>query len=168
LEIVTRRLDPALRQRIDAADVLQEAFMRARARWGNRLETVSPFLWLYSVVTDCLCDEWRRHNRVGLGGLSCSVPWPEGSSAQLAGSLTTPSEAMDRAEQVERVRRVLAGLAGEDQRVLEMRIVDGLTFQEIGEMLGVSLNRAAYLFSRAMRRFKDVWERLDREGRPPT
>jgi len=52
-------------------------------------------------------------------------------------------------------------LEEEDRNVLTMRILDGLTLQETGDMLGVNLNRAAYLFSRAMRRFKKVWQQLD-------
>ena len=68
---------------------------------------MAPFPWLYRIVKDCLCDEWRRHNRVGLGGLKCEVPWPERSSAQFAGSLTSPSEALARGEQIERVHQVM-------------------------------------------------------------
>ncbi len=113
----------------------------ARERWEDRPEEMAPFSWLYRIVVDCLCDEWRRHNRVGLGGLRCQVPWPEGSSAQLAGSLTSPSEALARGEQIERVHQVMAALDEEDRNVLTIRILDGLTFDEMGAVLGVNLNR---------------------------
>lgn len=161
-EILRRRIDPRLGPRVDADDIIHTAFLRARERWEDRPEEMAVFPWLYRIVMDCLCDEWRRHNRVGLGGLKCEVPWPERSSAQLAGSLTSPSEALARDEQIRRVHRVMETLEEEDRCVLRMRILDGLTFDEMGEALGVNLNRAAYLFSRAMRRFKKIWQRLDR------
>ncbi len=90
----------------------------------------------------------------------------DGSSTELAGSLTLPSEALARGEQIERVHKVMEALEEEDRNVLEIRFLDGLTFDEMGEVLGVNLNRAAYLFSRAMRRFKKVWQQLDRGSRP--
>jgi len=160
-EILRRRIDPALGPRVDAQDIIQESFIRARERWENRPEKMAPFPWLYRIVMNCLCDEWRKHNRVDLGGLKREIPWPEQSSAQLAGSITSPSEALARGEQIERVHKVMETLEEEDRNVLTMRILDGLTLQETGDMLGVNLNRAAYLFSRAMRRFKKVWQQLD-------
>jgi len=161
MEILRRRIDPALGPRVDADDIIQLSFIRARERWEDRPDEIAAFPWLYRIVMNCLCDEWRRHNRVDLGGLKREVPWPEWSSAQLAGSLTSPSEALARDEQIERVHKVMETLEEEDRNVLTMRIVDGLTLQETGDMLGVNLNRAAYLFSRAMRRFKKVWQQLD-------
>jgi RNA polymerase sigma-70 factor, ECF subfamily len=162
LEIVRRRIDPALALRVDENDIIHESFIRARERWENRSEKMAPFPWLYRIVIDCLIDEWRKHNRVKRGGLKFEVPWPERSSAQLAGSLTSPSEALARKEQIERVQIVMQTLEEEDRNVLTMQILDELTFREIGEVLGVNLNRAAYLFSRAMRRFKKIWQQLDR------
>lgn len=161
LEILRRRIDPALVPRVDEKDIIQESFIRARERWEVRPEQMPPFPWLYRIVMNCLFDEWRRHNRIDLGGLKREVPWPDLSSAQLAASLTSPSEALARDERIERVQKVMATLEDEDRDVLNMRIVDGLTLQETGDMLGVNLNRAAYLFSRAMRRFKKVWQQLD-------
>ena len=164
VEILRRRIDPALGPRVDADDIIQLSFIRAQERWENKPDEMAPFPWLYRIVTNCLCDEWRRHNRVDLGGLKGEVPWPEWSraGAQLAGSLTSPSEALARDEQIERVHKVMDTLEEEDRDVLTMRILEGLTLQEMGDVLGVNLNRAAYLFSRAMRRFKKVWEHLDR------
>jgi RNA polymerase sigma factor (sigma-70 family) len=165
LEILRRRIDPALVPRVDAEDILQLSFIRARERWEDRPGEMAPFPWLYRIAMDCLCDEWRRHNRVALGGLRREVPWPERSSAQLAASLTSPSEALARYEQNERVHKVMDTLAEEDRNVLTMGILEGVTFREMGQVLGVKLNRAAYLFSRAMRRFEKVWHQLDRGSR---
>jgi RNA polymerase sigma-70 factor (ECF subfamily) len=164
LEILRRRIDPTLESRADAEDILQQTFLRAEERWEDRPDGMTPFRWLYRIAMNCLCDEWRRHNRVNLGGLKREVLWPDQSSLQLAGSFTSPSEAMARKERIERVHKVLEALSEEDGKVLTMRIIEGLTFQEMGEVLEVNLNRAAYLFTRAMRRFKEVWQVLDRGG----
>ncbi len=163
-EILRRRIDPALGARVDADDIIQESFIRARERWDDRPEEMAPFPWLYRIVMDRLYDEWRLHNRVALGGLKREVPWPEQSSAQLAASLTSPSEALARKEKIERVTMVMESLEEEDRSVLTMQILDELTFRETADVLGVNLNRAAYLFSRAMRRFKKIWQQLDFES----
>ena len=61
--IVDLRLDPRLAGRVDAADVLQEAFLEAQKRLARYLDdrSVPVFVWLRGVTLDTLIHVHRRH-----------------------------------------------------------------------------------------------------------
>src|SRR5947208_7499134 len=59
------RLDPALAQRLDASDVVQEVLLEASRRLRDYLANpVMPFsLWLRHLARDHLIDAHRRHRQ---------------------------------------------------------------------------------------------------------
>ena len=61
--IVAFRMDPRLRGRVDAADVLQDAFVEASDHRGDyfRGSPVPLFLWLRGVVANKLLKAHRHH-----------------------------------------------------------------------------------------------------------
>jgi len=61
LAMVQRRLDPALQPRISAEDVLNEAFVQARRRWGwfKGQSVVTAYGWLYRTALDCVIGAAR-------------------------------------------------------------------------------------------------------------
>src|SRR5438552_17586548 len=84
LAMVQKRLDPALSARIDAEDILSEAFLEARRKWKTfkKQSAMTPYAWLYRIVLDRYIEVWRRENR-GRRDLDRDMPWPERSSVQL-------------------------------------------------------------------------------------
>src|SRR5438132_12686909 len=82
LAMVQRRMDPALTARIEAEEILHEAFIRAMAKWSGRDPTLPVYTWLYGIARDCLIDAWRSANAVGRS-IQREVPWPEQTSMQL-------------------------------------------------------------------------------------
>src|SRR3712207_5046027 len=89
--MVRRRLDPALAARIDAEDVVNDAFFLARRRWPTFREgsAASTYAWLYRIVRDCLVEAWRHETRKGRDPRG-EMPWPEASSLQLGIGLVSP------------------------------------------------------------------------------
>jgi RNA polymerase sigma-70 factor (ECF subfamily) len=168
---VRRRLDPALATRIDPEEVVHEAFLVARRRWpGYReAEAVSAYAWLYRLARDCLIEAWRRETR-GRRDVHRDLPWPEASSVQLGLGLlspgTSPSAAAAREELRERMRQALDLLRESDREILWMRHYDDLTFPEAAMVLGITENTAAVRYVRALRRLKELWQRLYPRGGP--
>src|SRR5437899_2102335 len=100
--MLQRRIDPALAARIDADDILSEAFLLARRKWAGFSEAgMTPYAWLYRIALDCLIEAWRRETR-GRRHPDREMPWPDRSSVQLGlnliGTGTTPSKAAARNE----------------------------------------------------------------------
>ena len=111
-------MDPRLQGRVDASDVLQDAFLDAAARLDGYLQgpELPAFLWLRLVVGERLAICHRRHLGAKMrdAGQEVSLyrdPLPQATSAALAsmllGHLTSPSYAAVRAELVLRVQEAL-------------------------------------------------------------
>jgi RNA polymerase sigma-70 factor (ECF subfamily) len=165
LAMLERRLDPALAARISPEDILGEAFLEARRKWGRFKEqaVMTGYAWLYRIVQDCLIEAWRRQTRA-CRDPGREMPWPERSSIQLGlglvGSGTSPSEAAARAEVQQQMRQALAMLKPQDREILWMRHYDELSYQEAGMVLGVTESAATLRYVRALKRLKDLWQRL--------
>lgn len=165
LAVVARRLDSSLAPRLDADDILSEAFLVARRKWANYEENgeLAPFTWLYRVVMDCLIEAWRRETRARRS-LDREMPWPERSSVQLALGLmspgTSPSSAAARHEVQEQIRQALGMLGPHDREILWMRHFDELSFKEAAAVLGIKESAANLRYVRALRRLKELWQKL--------
>jgi RNA polymerase sigma-70 factor (ECF subfamily) len=164
LEMLQRRIDPALAVRLDAEDLMAEVYLEARRRWPkfrNRAD-VSGYVWLYGIARDCLIEAWRKQNRA-CRSPDREMPWPERSSLQLGMGLVQdgvgPGTANEQAELGQRMRQTLQKLRDSDREILWMRQYDELGFADIAVVLSVSENTATVRYVRALRRLKDLWLR---------
>jgi RNA polymerase sigma-70 factor (ECF subfamily) len=173
LAMVQRRIDPALSSRVDAEDVLTEAFLQARRRWRVFVSQpqLRPYPWLYRITLDCLIEVWRRETR-GRRDPRGEIPWPDHSSIQLGLGLihpgTSPSEAAAREELRQSMKRVLDLLPAEDRELLRMRHEDGLSHVETGEVLGITANAATVRYVRALKRLRDLWTQIHTTDKAPS
>ena len=141
--MLERRIDPALRARVGAEDVLNEAFLHARRRWPQFRQQgrENAYPWLFRITLDTLIEAWRRQTRQ-CRDLQQEMPWPDQSSVQLAMGIihpgTTPTQHTVRQEMNERLRTALRLLSEKDREILWMRHGDELTHAETGEVLGIT------------------------------
>jgi RNA polymerase sigma-70 factor, ECF subfamily len=165
--MVELRMDPRLQARVDASDVLQDAFLDVAARLDSYLQgsELSAFLWLRLVVGERLAICHRRHlgTRMRDAGQEVSLhrdPLPQASSAALAsmllGRLTTPSRAALRAERVLQVQEALNDLDPLDREVVALRSFEQLSRAETAQVLGISEGAAAQRYIRALKRLKAI------------
>ena len=168
LAMIGRRVGNKLAARVDLEGVVQEAYLRARLRWQASSPKPGDLdLWVYRQVLDRLIELVRA----ALGpehDVDRDIPWPAGSATPLAEQLvdfhTGPSTACSRAERSEVVRAALEQLEPLDREILALRYFDGLTFQQIGEMLGLSENTAT---QRAIRAAVKLRKLIPPAFRPP-
>ena len=167
--MVELRMDARLQGRVDASDVLQDAFLDAAAHldWYLKGSELPPFLWLRLVVSQRLANYHRRHFGTKMRDLAQEVslyrdPLPQASSAALAsmllGRLTSPSDAAIRAEQVLQVQEALNALDPLDREVIALRQFEELSRAETAQVLGITEEAAAKRYLRALRRLKAVLE----------
>jgi RNA polymerase sigma-70 factor (ECF subfamily) len=165
--MVELRLDWRLRGRLDASDVLQDAFMDLDRRLDEYLRDpkIPPFLWLRLVVGERLINLHRYHLGAQMRDPAREVSLyrgavPEASSAALAAKLlgkhTSPSQAAVRAERTLKVQEALNSLDSTDREVLALRHFEQLSRNEAAQVLGISEEAAAKRYVRALRRLKTV------------
>ena len=165
--MVELRMDARLQGRVDASDVLQDAFLDAAAHldWYLKGSELPPFLWLRLVVSQRLANYHRRHLGTKMRDIRQEVsiyrdPLPQASSAALAsmllGRLTSPSRAAIRAEQVLHVQEALNDLEPLDREVVALRHFEQLSRAETAQVLGITEEAGAKRYMRALRRLKAV------------
>ena len=166
--MVDVRLHWSLRGRLDAVDVLQEAYLDARDRLQNFFsrEKRSIFIWLRLIVLQRLQMLERFHlqaskrdtfREVRLNGSDRSDQVDVLSYA-LATSITSPSEAAVREESIALVARLLEGMEPIDREVLILRHFEQLSNGEVAEVLDIGVTAASNRYMRALRRLKQQLE----------
>ncbi len=165
--MVELRLDRRLQARIDASDVLQEAYVEAVRRLDDYLRDARypPFLWLRLLVGERLLKLHRHHLGTQLrdAGLEVSIyrgALPAASSsalaAQLIGKHTSPTQAAVRAERMMRLQEALNALEPIDREVLSLRHFEEMSLAETALTLEIAESAAAKRYIRALKRLKAV------------
>jgi RNA polymerase sigma-70 factor (ECF subfamily) len=166
-EFVEVHLEPALRARLDASDVVQEAQMEAARRLPDFLRRrPMPFrLWLRKTAYERLLMLRRRHRGAARRATGREVQLPDRSSLALAERLlapnSSPSRRADREEQAGRVRQALARLTATEREVLLMRHYEDLSYEEIGCILGVEAAAVRKRAGRALVRLHKALSALE-------
>lgn len=167
--LVELRLDPRLQARVDASDILQEAYLDAVKRLPEQLENprIPFFLWLRLLVGERLLQLHRHHLGTQMRDAAREVslsrgPLPAASSAALAASLlgqiTSPSQAIVRAERRLKLQEALNALEPVDREVLTLRHFEQLSTEETALLLEISRAAAAKRYVRALQRLKTALE----------
>jgi RNA polymerase sigma-70 factor, ECF subfamily len=169
--MVELRIDARVRARLDASDVLQEAFLDVDRDLDAYIADpkLPLLLWLRLHVGRRLSTLHRQHlgTRMRDAGMEISLyrdALPEASSAALAsmllGKLTSPTQAAQRAERLLRIQEALNRLDPIDREVLALRHFEQLSRSETAEVLGISQAAGAKRYFRALKRLKDVLSAL--------
>src|SRR5262249_56352481 len=77
-------------------------------------------------------------------------------AAHLVGHLTSPSQAVSRAETAARLARALEEMDAIDREVLILRHFDELSNNEVAELLGLQKTAASNRYVRALKRLKAI------------
>jgi RNA polymerase sigma-70 factor (ECF subfamily) len=165
--MIELRLDPAIVQRVDASDVVQDVLLEASRRLKDYLANpVMPFhLWIRHIAKDRLIDAHRRHHQARKRGVDREQPlarpgWAEQSSLDLAGQLfdqqRTPASEAIQQELQRRLHAAMAQLDEDDREVLFMRHFEQLANQEVAAVLGLTEAAASMRYLRALRRLREL------------
>jgi RNA polymerase sigma-70 factor (ECF subfamily) len=165
--MVSLRLDRRLQGRVDASDVLQEAYLDLAARASEFLArpTMPFFLWLRLLTGQRLLAIHRRHLRTKMRDAGQEIALHQGAippassaslAAQLLGRLTSPSVAVMRAELRLRLQEALNGMDAIDREVLVLRHFEELTNGETAEVLGLLPAAASNRYVRALKRLRSI------------
>lgn len=123
----------------DAAELAQEAFLNAW-RGLRKFQGGSSFAtWLYRLTSNACIDFLRREKRRG-GGLSMTVSLDdddEERQVELPDLRYSPEAEAQRSEVRQALRDGLRSLSEEHRKVLVLRELDGLSYAEIGALLGL-------------------------------
>lgn len=165
--MINFRLDPRLHGRVDADDIIQEAWLAAVKRIDHFLTdaTRSIFVWFRLIAGQTLIDVHRRHlgtqKRNAAMEFSINRGWSSDSTSSalsfhLLGHLTSPSQAALREELSQQLQDSLASMNEIDREVLALRHFEQLSNKETAQILGISDQASSDRYMRALGRLKNV------------
>jgi len=165
--MVQLRLDRRLQGRVDASEVLQDAYIDVTKRAPEYAAnpTMPFFLWLRFLTGQRLLMVHRQHLGAKMRDAGQEVALyrgalPQASSvslaAQLLGRMTSPSLAAVRAEMQLKLQEALNSMDAIDREVLTLRHFEELSNGETAAVLGLQKAAASNRYVRALKRLKDV------------
>jgi RNA polymerase sigma-70 factor (ECF subfamily) len=159
-----------LQSKLDADDLLQEAFLRAhqaiaRFRGTTQAEFES---WVRGILTNVLADQIRRYHGTERrdAKLECALELElarrtDGFVRALEASISSPSQRVSRHERAVRLAEAMDRLPFASREVLVLRHFQDLSFPEIARSMDRTLDGVKNLWIRALTRLRREVASLD-------
>ncbi len=148
----------------DASDMTQEAFVRAYSSLASFRGESKFSVWLYRIVSNVCLDFLRSRSRHPTVSLSVENDDGEEDELDIADTSLSPEEVLERRLTCESVRRGLDALSEEYRQILLLREIQGLSYEEIAQVLSMELGTVK---SRIFRARKKLCDFLVRDGNIP-
>lgn len=142
-----------------ALDIAQDTFLKLMSCIQDFRGEASFESWLYKLVVNRCLDHQRRSHRLFA------------AARDLLDSLYPPRETvlheLLRAEMQTRIQRVVGSLPPDQRIVVVLRYTEGLSYEEIAEILGCAPGTVASRLNRAHKVLERRLAHLRRGGGPP-
>lgn len=150
--------------REDAQDLTQEAFLKAYNSLSSFRGDSKFSSWLYRIVSNLCLDFKRRQSRRPSSSLTVEDDEGESTVLDIADESQSPEALLERKLTREAVRRGLAALPEEQRQILLLREIQGMSYEEIGDAMGLE---AGTVKSRIFRARKKLCAFLLKDGNIP-
>jgi RNA polymerase sigma factor (sigma-70 family) len=144
-----------------AEDVAQDVFMSALRRMRETDRPIAFKPWIYEIAKNACIDQFRRSKRAE----EVSYDAEDGGLGSADyGKLVTkdpgPDVAVENKQSLEHLQGAFGGLSETHHEILVMRELEGLSYREIGERLGMTRPAVESTLFRARRRLTEEYEQL--------
>ena len=159
---VAMRLDHRVRSRVDVSDVVQDTQLEAYRRFNDYYDRQPmPFgIWLRKNADERVLNVRRDHMVAKCRSMEREQRLdgsPSGLLAKtIAHNLSTPSERVAKLEFHRQVTEVIEMLPDGDREILLMRNVDGLSHQQIAQVLDINATASRKRYARALMKLEKL------------
>lgn len=150
-----------------AEDLAQETFLRVFKKIHDYNNAAKFSTWLYTIASNLAKDEFKRRARHP----AKSLDWKGGGQTtrdipQVKADTTdsVPDVQLEHDEVRKNVNKALGILEEHDREILLLKDVQGLSYEEIAQVLDLPMGTVKSRISRARTAFKDVWKKLQDES----
>ena len=140
-----------LRNREDALEVAQETFFRAYRKINGFQGGSSFYTWLYRIAVNLSIDAQRRQKR---NPLDFRETMDDVLEAQNEVARDPFADLHDK-ELREKLNRAINDLTPEHKAVIVLRTIEGLSYKDIGEILGCSEGTVMSRLNYARKKLQD-------------
>ena len=119
----------------DAADITQEAFLKAWRNLGSFHGEASFSTWLYRLASNACMDQLRSMRRRPVGSLTVTDDEGEEQTMDVPDSAPSPEESLISKEERSLLQEAMSALDPQERQILTLRVVNDLSYTEISEVL---------------------------------
>lgn len=150
----------------DASDVAQDAMIKIFKNLSYFEERSKFTTWMYRIVTNTALDFLKKNRRNKVISIDETISGEENDyGKQLASDEATPQELVEQDERKQAVLKALYKLTPEHRAVLVLRDINGLSYDEIANVLMCSegtvksrINRARKSLRETLLKEKELFE----------
>ncbi|MEZ6017615.1 MAG: sigma-70 family RNA polymerase sigma factor [Planctomycetota bacterium] len=143
-----------LRNPVEVEDIVQETFLKAFTRLSSFQQSSAFYTWLYRIAVNTILDQKKRKSRSPIQPMAEPEELGAPSSEAIERMTVRPEARLERQEIADITHGVLAELPEIFRTVLVMREFEGLAYQEIADVLEISIGTVESRLFRARARFK--------------
>ena len=136
----------------DAADMTQETFIKAYNSLSSFRGDSKFSVWLYRIATNVCLDFLRSKSRKPTVSLSMEDDDGEEVELDIADESQSPEKLLERGLTRDAVRRGLNALSPEYRQILLLREIQGLSYEEISDVLTLEVGTVKSRIFRARKR----------------
>ena len=136
----------------DAADMTQETFIKAYNSLSSFRGDSKFSVWLYRIATNVCLDFLRSRSRKPTVSLSVEDDDGEEVELDIADESQSPERLLERGLTRDAVRRGLNALSPEYRQILLLREIQGLSYEEIADVLTLEVGTVKSRIFRARKR----------------
>jgi RNA polymerase sigma factor (sigma-70 family) len=143
-----------------AEDITQEIFVSALRRMRETERPIAFKPWVYEIAKNACIDQHRRARRAEEVSLQSEDGLAPADYGRLVNGDPTPDVAVTVKQDLDNLCGAFGGLSDTHHSILVMRELEGLSYREIGERLGMSRPAVESTLFRARRRLTEEYGEL--------
>jgi RNA polymerase sigma-70 factor (ECF subfamily) len=147
------------RNPVEVEDIVQDTFLKAYTRLPSFQQQSSFYTWLCRIAINTALDFQKRCGRSPIKGSedpeAALAPESIHAGRSTASSMPAPDARLEAGEIAKITRRVLDEIPEIFRTVLVLREFEDMAYQDIADVLGISIGTVESRLFRARARFKD-------------
>src|SRR4051794_10165158 len=143
-----------------AEDVTQEVFVSALRRMRATERPIAFKPWIYEIAKNACIDQFRRSKRADEVSMDADDGLAPSDYGRLVSPEPVPDAALAAKQQLDDLCGAFGGLSDAHHEILVLRELEGLSYREIGERMGMSRPAVESTLFRARRRLTEEYDDL--------
>jgi RNA polymerase sigma factor (sigma-70 family) len=143
-----------------AEDVTQEVFISALRRMRETERPIAFKPWVYEIAKNACIDQFRRARRAEEVSFDAEDGLRAADHGRLADPTVGPEGALERKQELDELVGAFGGLSDSHHEILVLRELEGLSYRQIGERMGLTRPSVESTLFRARRRLTEEYDDL--------
>jgi RNA polymerase sigma factor (sigma-70 family) len=143
-----------------AEDITQEVFVSALRRMRQTERPIAFKPWIYEIAKNACIDSYRRGRRAEEISYDADDRLSPSDHVRLVATGPEPDVAVDTKQELDNLCSAFGGLSESHHEILVLRELEGLSYRDIGERMGMSRPAVESTLFRARKRLGEEYDDL--------